>query len=326
MHSNILENPISQERIVRKAYLFDPHTWYGDKVVLANTRNNRYSLESINHVMRPIDPAYLVFFDEFSSSNLPLFFPRSRRIAVLKENPIHTRTIPIEIVAKRFDLVLTHRKDLIQRGSPFKRLEYSSNWLDRSQGGECLNKKSKLASFIGDITHLSGYPGHDLRKLAYLVCSNSPSVDCYGRGIRELQYKCDALDDYCFSVAIENSREDYYFSEKLIDCLMSKTIPIYWGCPSIDEIFDSKGMLCFETMNELKVILKGLSMEKYKSMLSFVEHNKDICEHNMLNSFEGYLSRMLETIEQFVPYPQRRLAKLRISKGMAGLRYLGVKL
>jgi hypothetical protein len=30
---------------------------------------------------------------------------------------------------------------------------------------------------------------------------------------------------------------DYYFSEKLIDAISVGCIPIYWGCPSIDQYF-----------------------------------------------------------------------------------------
>ena len=42
-----------------------------------------------------------------------------------------------------------------------------------------------------------------------------------------------------YSVAVESSNEPNYFTEKLIDCLITKTIPIYWGCPNISEYFDT---------------------------------------------------------------------------------------
>lgn len=42
-----------------------------------------------------------------------------------------------------------------------------------------------------------------------------------------------------YSVAIESSTESDYFTEKLVDCLITKTIPIYWGCPNISEYFDT---------------------------------------------------------------------------------------
>ena len=36
-----------------------------------------------------------------------------------------------------------------------------------------------------------------------------------------------------YSVAVESS------SETIIDCLITKTIPIYWGCPNISDFFDT---------------------------------------------------------------------------------------
>lgn len=42
-----------------------------------------------------------------------------------------------------------------------------------------------------------------------------------------------------YSVVVESSSEPNYFTEKLIDCLITKTIPIYWGCPNVSEYFDT---------------------------------------------------------------------------------------
>ncbi len=42
-----------------------------------------------------------------------------------------------------------------------------------------------------------------------------------------------------YSVAVESASETNYFTEKLIDCLITKTIPIYWGCPNISDFFDT---------------------------------------------------------------------------------------
>ena len=36
--------------------------------------------------------------------------------------------------------------------------------------------------------------------------------------------------DYEFSIAIENSKENYYISEKFTDCFINNCVPIYDGC------------------------------------------------------------------------------------------------
>ena len=72
-----------------------------------------------------------------------------------------------------------------------------------------------------------------------------------------------------FSIVIENSRSDYYFSEKLIDCFECGTIPIYWGMPSINKFFDMDGIITFETIDELEDIVRGLTPDMYERMKGY---------------------------------------------------------
>lgn len=54
-----------------------------------------------------------------------------------------------------------------------------------------------------------------------------------GRGFAPLGDKADALRGYRFHVAIENSSFPHYFTEKLLDPLLTGTVPIYAGCPNL---------------------------------------------------------------------------------------------
>ncbi len=66
-----------------------------------------------------------------------------------------------------------------------------------------------------------------------------------------LARKRDALLPYRFNVAIENCRRDYWFTEALLDCFLTGTVPIYWGCPSIGEFFNTDGIIECEALEEL---------------------------------------------------------------------------
>ena len=41
--------------------------------------------------------------------------------------------------------------------------------------------------------------------------------------------KLAGLKDYMFTIVIENVVDDCWFTEKLMDSLLTGTIPIYWG-------------------------------------------------------------------------------------------------
>ena len=81
-----------------------------------------------------------------------------------------------------------------------------------------------------------------------------------------------------FSIVIENSQQDNYFTEKIIDCFLCKTVPIYWGCPNIAEFFSTKGILMLsgseaDVVKQLKQTLPKCTHELYQTMSSAIEEN-----------------------------------------------------
>ena len=116
--------------------------------------------------------------------------------------------------------------------------------------------------------------GHDFRHIIIEKYRNK--FDLYGRGFNDIECKEIGLNEYMFSIAVENCKKDYYFTEKLIDCFRSKTIPLYWGCPSISKFFDENGIIQFDNINELGDIINSLTEEKYYSLIQSVENNYNL--------------------------------------------------
>jgi glycosyltransferase involved in cell wall biosynthesis len=154
--------------------------------------------------------------------------------------------------------------------------------------------KNKLVSAV--VSNKAFLPGH-VKRLNFIK-SVQNKIDLFGRGIRELPSKIDGLRDYMFSIAIENvSCDDNYFSEKIIDCFITGTIPIYHGCIHIHEFFDVRGILVFETEDELHEIIDSLSEEKYYSMLEYAKINFNKCfewplDNDML--YDMYYKKIIE--------------------------------
>ena len=154
--------------------------------------------------------------------------------------------------------------------------------------------KSKLVSAV--VSTKAFLPGH-VKRLNF-VKAIEHKIDLFGRGIREIPSKLDGLRDYMFSVAIENvSCDDNYFSEKIIDCFLTGTIPIYHGCIHIGEFFDERGILSFQTQEELDDIINSLSLEKYNSMLEYAKINYEKCYKWPLNNdmlYDMYYKKIIE--------------------------------
>lgn len=89
--------------------------------------------------------------------------------------------------------------------------------------------KSKLISMF--VSGKSGLVGHQWRIQVAKAITNlaGKTIDIYGFGHNPLLEKSMGLDKYRFSVVIENSCSEYYWTEKLADCLLGGAIPIYSG-------------------------------------------------------------------------------------------------
>ena len=104
-----------------------------------------------------------------------------------------------------------------------------------------------------------------------------------------LECKRPLLYPYQYSIIIENAKHVNWCTEKLIDCLLSRAIPIYYGAPNVGEYFDASGILTFSSNEELQSVLKGLTPEFYQSRLAAIEHNfheamKYVDVHKRLNN------------------------------------------
>jgi hypothetical protein len=83
--------------------------------------------------------------------------------------------------------------------------------------------------------------------------------------------------DYRYVIVVENGKLDNYFTDKILDCFATGCIPIYWGDPKINNLFDSRGFYTFNTIEELDYILKNkISEEDYTSKMEYIKINYEL--------------------------------------------------
>lgn len=114
------------------------------------------------------------------------------------------------------------------------------------------------------------YP--DRIKLVKSINEKVPYVDFYGWGDgngKNLKpfalKKWESLKEYKFCLTIENSNEQNYLSEKFYDCILTDTVPIYFGCKNIEEIWSEKGYIKLDSLDNDYVIKK----------LDYIKDNSD---------------------------------------------------
>jgi hypothetical protein len=171
---------------------------------------------------------------------------------------------------KRVDMLLTWVPELLELpNARFCPVTDSSQWEGCTEADFQIYDKSKLVSAIS--SNKAFLPGHQVR--LNFINAIKEKVDLYGRGFNEIQNKLGGLKDYMFSVTIENSIPTNGFSEKIQDCLLTGTIPIYYGPNNIGEFYDIDGILVFHNQEELDNILLNLTPELYYSKMQAIQDN-----------------------------------------------------
>lgn len=102
--------------------------------------------------------------------------------------------------------------------------------------------KTKHISCISST--LSQLEGHRKRiRFVQALRTEKSAIDFFGRGIRFVHDKMEALRDYRYSIAIENASMPHYFTEKINDCFLAYTVPLYYGCTNIGKYFPEKSFI-----------------------------------------------------------------------------------
>lgn len=195
-------------------------------------------------------------------------------------------------VIDRFQYVFTHDKTLLDRFPDKCRfLPGSGLWVGGSYGlGEVrLYPKNKLLSMVSSTKVMC--PLHKLRYDIAKALQSVKGVDVFigggGRGTPGWVPIIKSLEDYMYSVVIENYVDDLFFTEKILNCFATGVVPIYLGARRIADFFNPEGIITFSSWDELKGIAPTLSLEDYRRRREAIADNYRRCQE--YDSIEGYL-------------------------------------
>lgn len=170
---------------------------------------------------------------------------------------------------------------------------YGTTWLNKSPHHpdsigiftEDLGKLAKENSVSMVCGSLTGKPGYNIRhviwnnkdkiktKLNFYSSTRSPIPNTPTLPNDDKIHLFKSM----YSVVVESSSEPNYFTEKLVDCLITKTIPIYWGCPNVSEYFDTSYWITPEN-----ILVTNYTEDYYYSNIKKINNNfetaKKYCE------------------------------------------------
>ena len=182
-------------------------------------------------------------------------------------------------VLDNYECIFTSNESLLRLDPRFKGpIPLGMIWIKEPK----IHEKSKLVSMIS--SNKAMVAGHVYR--LQWVEKLQGKLDLFGKGFQELEKKEDGLNDYMFSVAIENCgygmTQKNYFTEKLLDCFATGTIPVYFGCSNLEDYFNPDGVIKLDHTFDPA----SLTPELYESKRSAIEENFERClDYEVMEDF-----------------------------------------
>jgi hypothetical protein len=151
-----------------------------------------------------------------------------------------------------------------------------------------LIKKNKLISIV--VSNKSILPGHRsrIKFINELKKSEISSlIDFFGIGYNEIPDKWDAIHNYRYTIVLENTVTNDYWSEKLADAYLGLTFPIYYGCPNINEYFPSNSYAYIDISKPKEAIdvIKNIIESNYDDKVDYLRISKELVldKYNIFN-------------------------------------------
>ena len=178
-------------------------------------------------------------------------------------------------VAPGYDRVYTHldlpTEKVVHRAPPV--LDW---WVGKSFDELASLTPPEKPRAISAIASTKSYiPGHRLR-LEFIdrVAREFPELDLFGHGReKSIDDKWEGIAPYRYSLAIENTSKPDYWTEKIADCFVSYTVPLYFGATNIDEYFPKESYIWLpidQPDRAIDIIASTLADDDWSSRLEAV--------------------------------------------------------
>lgn len=176
----------------------------------------------------------------------------------------------VSSVAQNYKYVFTHDSILLNTLPNAKPLFWSTVWCDYNAD---VSEKTKLISIVSSDKEMC-----DLHKVRKTIARKyKDKIDVYGTiDGGKFTDPIDTLKNYKYSVVIENYIDDIWFTEKILNCFATKTIPIYYGARDICEYFNKWGMILCHDITDIDYYINKITNDPDSADNYYKSHKKDI--------------------------------------------------
>ena len=117
---------------------------------------------------------------------------------------------------------------------------------------------------------------HDFRFNLAMKCKKEGLADTFGTFDGGSPVKMGkTLQDYRYTIAIENDIKPYWFTERITSAFAAMTIPVYCGASKIDNFFNTDGIIIIKPsdFDNIDKVLAQCTEKEYEQRLPAILDN-----------------------------------------------------
>jgi hypothetical protein len=194
-----------------------------------------------------------------------------------------------------FNLILTWDDKLINQCQKAILMPFGHTWFKPNQYNTSHPKKFQTSHLCGKLLKTYGHSlRHELLARQNEIKNPIKFFDVYGDRYdieNARKGKEEVFGDSMFGVAIENTSHRGYFTEKILDCFLLKTIPIYWGCSNIGDYFNKEGIIRVDNVDDMIYVINSLDENFYNSRKEAIQENWELAKN-----YIDYEQNVVDTI------------------------------
>lgn len=174
---------------------------------------------------------------------------------------------------KDFDLIFTYSDKILQtvdnsRFVPFCATVWNSDDIVK----DAYKYKTKNISILS--SNKTSCNLHKYRLELARKCRREGLADVFGTLDGGAYTKItDTLNDYRYSICIENTISPYFFTERILTAFAAMAVPIYLGATEIGKFFNTDGIIQIDKNSDIEKVLKQCTKEEYERRLPAILDN-----------------------------------------------------
>jgi len=190
----------------------------------------------------------------------------------------------VEHVLNNFKLLFTPNSHLVEKyPEKCKWCPGGGLWIGGSYGGGevKLHEKSKMISMVSSTKEMCDLHSFRLKLARFIEEKKNKKIDVTigsvpsdeTSGWRPIYH---SLHDYRFSIIMENYIDKWYFTEKIMNCFATGTVPIYVGATDIGKYFNTDGIIFLDHTDSIENLyhkISPLDENDYISRMDAIKEN-----------------------------------------------------